>query len=133
MKLIVILAVSVAAFFMPSHLHATTTTDATYNYFGLIIASCRTREAIEAIAKADETLGPEHTLTVFKRLSVERLCGRHVPPIIVKLSERLRTYEDTEGNKTEIWKVFGMEYFTLVASDKLMLVPKEKKKEELAI
>ena len=99
---------------------------------GVIIASCLSLDIMKLIAKADETSKTAST-SLFKKYSMMGVCGRYPTPRIAPLEKLEMTYKDHAGVKSEIWKLVGMNMWSIVDPRRIENIPTYKKTKELKV
>lgn len=82
-------------------------------YAAMVIASCNSLEAAKEIVDADK-ISRNTATNLFFQLVADKRCVQHKPPLLAPLEEKVLTYIDFADRKTEVWKIKGMNRWSLL-------------------
>jgi hypothetical protein len=91
-------------------------------HMGLVKASCKSLEAIKDIAEADKVSEKKAT-AIFYSYAQEEICGSYAQPRMAPLERKEGSYIDSNNHRTEIWKIYGVDFWALIKSKFVKKVP----------
>ena len=88
---------------------------------GVVISSCDNLESITTLAHIDKE-STENAKLFFNYLRKNNKCGTYGKYILVFLEKLEFSYKDQEDDIIEVWKLYGMELWSLVRQSNRQLL-----------